>query len=181
VSDRIPDPQDHPAWWSRDAIRWTACRPERWARRRWSPVALVPVVVLLVMAPHTGYALVAAAGAVFYGWTAARHRGAACRRQRLLAANAAGGGPGLRVLIRQDTDAGTRTWVYAADDSTGSRPLFSCRARRIPGSDAALREAVMLGAPCEGARVVLVPAGHQACAAGPVRPVPWQAGRELNP
>ncbi|GAA2655683.1 hypothetical protein GCM10010307_68570 [Streptomyces vastus] len=95
----------------------------------------------------------------------ARRRAAALRRAPV---------PALRVL--ECTDHEGRTWVYAADDSSGRTPLFACffaatlpdgdgSASRIdfddeeeedPAVDTRLHEAVMLGAPYDGAELLLV-------------------------
>ncbi|MFB7558830.1 hypothetical protein [Streptomyces brevispora] len=99
----------------------------------------------------------------------ARRRAAALRRAPV---------PTLRVLDRMDYEG--RTWVYAADDTTGRTPLFSClwtatlpdddklmgriEAENEDGDgdeegsrvDTRLHEAVILGAPYEGGELVLV-------------------------
>ncbi|MEU9167929.1 hypothetical protein AB0D34_09050 [Streptomyces sp. NPDC048420] len=95
----------------------------------------------------------------------ARRRTAALRRAPV---------PALRVLERVDHEG--RTWVYAADDSSGRTPLFTCllTAALPDGSESAIRfehadeeaelfvadtrlhEAVMLGAPYEGGELTLV-------------------------
>ncbi|MDT0478608.1 hypothetical protein [Streptomyces doebereineriae] len=97
----------------------------------------------------------------------ARRRAAALRRAPV---------PALRVLERTDHEG--RTWVYAADDSSGRTPLFACffaaalpdgdgSASRIdfddndeeeedPVVDTRLHEAVMLGAPYDGGELLLV-------------------------
>ncbi|MFF3562079.1 hypothetical protein ACFYXS_18750 [Streptomyces sp. NPDC002574] len=102
----------------------------------------------------------------------ARRRAAALRRDEL---------PVLRVLSREDED--TRVWVYAADDTAGRVPLFSCPVR--PGSampdddhapgDSRLRDTLLFGAPCEGAELALLSADVEHGplidrVAGPVRP-----------
>ncbi|MEU2874815.1 hypothetical protein [Streptomyces sp. NPDC007070] len=95
----------------------------------------------------------------------ARHRAAALRRAPV---------PALRVLDRMDHEG--RTWIYAADDTVGRTPLFSClwtatladddklmgRVEDDDGVeegarvDTRLHEAVLLGAPYEGGELVLV-------------------------
>jgi hypothetical protein len=95
----------------------------------------------------------------------ARCRAAALRRAPV---------PALRVLDRMDYEG--RTWVYAADDTIGRTPVFSClwtatladgdqlmgRIEAEDGDeegsrvDTRLHEAVLLGAPCEGGELVLV-------------------------
>ncbi|MGW1603053.1 hypothetical protein [Streptomyces eurythermus] len=99
----------------------------------------------------------------------ARRRAAALRRAPV---------PALRVLDRMDDEG--RTWIYAADDTTGRSPLFSClwtmtlpdddklmgrledEAESKDGDEEGLRvdtrlhEAVLLGAPYEGGELVLV-------------------------
>ncbi|MFJ4988081.1 hypothetical protein ACIP9H_30290 [Streptomyces sp. NPDC088732] len=103
----------------------------------------------------------------------AMRRAAALRRDEL---------PVLRVLSREDED--TRVWVYAADDTAGRVPVFSCPVR--PGSaipdddhapgDSRLRDTLLFGAPFEGAELVLLSADVEHGplidrVAGPVRPV----------
>ncbi|MFB7586393.1 hypothetical protein [Streptomyces sp. NPDC056169] len=80
----------------------------------------------------------------------ARRRGTALRR---------GPVPALRVLERLDEEG--RTWVYAADDPAGSTPLLVCACVPVSrdveervGAD--LHEAVMLGAPYDGAELAFV-------------------------
>ncbi|MEU9734850.1 hypothetical protein [Streptomyces sp. NPDC048002] len=99
----------------------------------------------------------------------ARHRAAALRRAPV---------PALRVLERIDDEG--RTWIYAADDTTGRNPLFSClwtaplpeddtptdRIEDEAGNgfkeqdgirlDTRLHEAVLFGAAYESAELVLV-------------------------
>ncbi|MFE7392680.1 hypothetical protein [Streptomyces sp. NPDC057582] len=99
----------------------------------------------------------------------ARRRSAALRR---------GPVPALRVLGRVDLNG--RTWVHAADDASGSTPLFSCLLVQVlpdedqpdegeydeegwegedaPVFDTRLHEAVMFGAPCEGGELVFLTA-----------------------
>ncbi|MBK3563722.1 hypothetical protein [Streptomyces sp. MBT62] len=99
----------------------------------------------------------------------ARRRAAALRRAPV---------PALLVLERTDHEG--RTWVYAADDSSGRTPLFGCffaaalrdgdgSASRIDFDDEEeedavvdirLHEAVMLGAPYEGGELLLVTTGR---------------------
>ncbi|MFE3069194.1 hypothetical protein [Streptomyces sp. NPDC059247] len=104
----------------------------------------------------------------------ARRRGAALRR---------GSVPALRVLARLDHHAWT--WVYAADDTDGSTPLFSCTGipvlldadereepcteidvvhvvhviEELPVVEGKLREAVMLGAPYDGGELAFITMG----------------------
>ncbi|SNS05265.1 hypothetical protein [Actinacidiphila glaucinigra] len=121
--------------------------------------AVPPQTRLLALA---GVALLAAG-------VAARMRAGALRR---------GGQPVLRVLTREDEDA--RTWVFAADDHAGRRALFSCPVDPEPETpsglrDDGLRPALLFGAPCEGAELLLLSADSEGGAlvdraAGPVRP-----------
>ncbi|WP_329186979.1 hypothetical protein [Actinacidiphila glaucinigra] len=47
-------PGELPRWRSRDAMRWTACRPAAWARPRWGALALVAAAAAAaVAAPET--------------------------------------------------------------------------------------------------------------------------------
>ncbi|MFB7359874.1 hypothetical protein [Streptomyces gardneri] len=100
----------------------------------------------------------------------ARRRGAALRY---------GPVPALQVLERLDHEG--RTWVYAADDAVGSTPLFACTCvpvftdadeceeldvvqgtddiDNVPITRTRLREAVMLGAPYEGAELAFITSG----------------------
>jgi hypothetical protein len=105
--------------------------------------------------------------------TAAFYRAARLRR---------GPVPVLRALAQEDEDG--RLWVYAADDTAGRRPLFSCpvspEADQDPESEGtdgtSLRRAVLFGAPYERAELLLLRADRDDGplvdrAAGPVRPV----------
>ncbi|MDX6364242.1 MAG: hypothetical protein QOC85_3252 [Streptomyces sp.] len=121
-------------------------------------------------------------------------------------------GPVLRVLARHDADGDTE--IFAADDSAGRRPLFTVSLRDWDTADAAdetdadtrdplegdppeldldalldgfpgpLREAVLHGAPWDGAEVLLVGAAKEpgkrpvtAWSTGPVRPLSEGAAR----
>ncbi|MEV6327822.1 hypothetical protein [Streptomyces sp. NPDC051909] len=104
----------------------------------------------------------------------ARRRGAVLRR---------GPVPALRVLERLDHEG--RTWIHAADDATGSAPLFSCTCvpvfldadepeesgaetgvlhdadgiEDLPIAGTRLRETVMLGVPYEGGELAFLATG----------------------
>ncbi|CAL9581222.1 hypothetical protein SUDANB171_05015 [Streptomyces sp. enrichment culture] len=115
-------------------------------------------------------------GAALPGSVALLHRAAARRRT---AALMSGPQPVLRVLAAEGKDD-SRTYVHAADDHTGSQPLFSFYGWPEPapedadpqavaeevmgalrGSEAGvLREAVLYGTPHAGAGVAVVMAGE---------------------
>lgn len=81
--------------------------------------------------------------------------------------------PLLRVLLR--TGGGSddrRTEVFAADDTAGEAPVFSCRTT-FP-ADGTLREAVPYGAPYAGGELVFLPGGVFGHTMRPVRP-PYRA------
>ncbi|MEU6590298.1 hypothetical protein ABZ923_13955 [Streptomyces sp. NPDC046881] len=105
--------------------------------------------------------------------------------------------PVLRVLVREGADGDTE--VFAADDTAGLRPLFRVAVTEAGDGDGTaddeeearallaridregpgpLREAVLYGAPCDGAEVLLVVAAEEADrppvaerSSGPVRPL----------
>ncbi|MEU1868304.1 hypothetical protein [Streptomyces gardneri] len=108
--------------------------------------------------------------------------------------------PALRVLEQMDHEG--RTWAYAADDTAGSTPLFACTCvpvfqdadeaeidavhdideiDDVPITKTRLREAVMLGAPYEGAELSFITTGTDGTSEvtrtiGPVRmPQPGKA------
>lgn len=104
----------------------------------------------------------------------ARYRAAGLRRRPV---------PVLTALAREDEDG--RLWVYAADDTAGRRPLFSCPVSPEPESEderaappaegTRLRRVVLFGAPCERGELLLLRADLEDGplvdrAAGPVRP-----------
>ncbi|MER5535502.1 hypothetical protein [Streptomyces mirabilis] len=121
----------------------------------------------------------------------ARRRAAALRR---------GPVPLLRVLQRLDHNGDT--WVYAADDTAGSKPLLRCLTYPViddeagefgppddgdedrPRVDTRLREAVLYGPPHDAGELVIVAAldGDWAVmlTAGPVRLPPGGQGPELE-
>ncbi|WP_138907276.1 hypothetical protein [Streptomyces chryseus] len=77
--------------------------------------------------------------------------------------------PALRVLLRAGGGSDDRrTDVFAADDTTGGSPVFSCRTT-LP-KDGTLREAVMYGAPHAGGELVLLTDGGSGHTTKPVRP-----------
>lgn len=125
----------------------------------------------------------------------ARRRAAAPRRAPV---------PALRVLERTDHEG--RTWVYAADDRTGRTALFTCFCTTAlpPGEedddpvdrvaagaehegdddedefrvDTRMREAVLLGTPCDGGELLLVTTGPpRAGRSGRPTGLPSPAGR----
>ncbi|GGW17447.1 hypothetical protein GCM10010501_38050 [Streptomyces libani subsp. rufus] len=118
--------------------------------------------------------------------------------RRRAAALRAAPAPVLRVLVREGADGDTE--VFAADDPAGLRPLFRVAVTEAGGGvgtadgdeeetqallarldregPGPLREAVLHGAPCDGAEVLLVTAAEEAgrppvCerSSGPVRPL----------
>ncbi|MGV9931176.1 hypothetical protein ACWDY4_11410 [Streptomyces olivaceoviridis] len=131
------------------------------------------------------------------------------RRASVLRAAAA---PVLRVLVREGADGDTE--VFAADDTAGARPLFRVAVMEVRDGDGQpddpddeddteeleeflqrldregpgpLREAVLYGAPCDGAEILLVTAAGKADAppvversSGPVRPLSEASVRRLT-
>ncbi|MFD9460338.1 hypothetical protein [Streptomyces sp. NPDC060027] len=89
------------------------------------------------------------------------------RDRRRAAALRQGPVPALRVLVREGGGRNDRrTYVFAADDAEGRRPLLSCYTRitdgesRIPVHNR-LREAVLFGPPHPGGGLVLVSSDGQ--------------------
>ncbi|GEC09458.1 hypothetical protein SSP24_71130 [Streptomyces spinoverrucosus] len=130
---------------------------------------------------------------------------AALARRRAAALRGAAPVPVLRVLVRENGDGDTE--IFAADDVTARRPLFTVALMRVgrepddetdeeeleklfdrmaadePGP---LREAVLYGTPYDGAETVLVSAAEGTDeppvverSAGPVRPLPEAGVRRL--
>ncbi|AEY91296.1 hypothetical protein SHJG_6029 [Streptomyces hygroscopicus subsp. jinggangensis 5008] len=119
--------------------------------------------------------------------------------------------PVLRVLVREGADGDTE--VFAADDTAGVRPLFRVAVMEVRDGDGQpddpdeddteeleeflqrldregpgpLREAVLYGAPCDGAEILLVTAAGKTDAppvversSGPVRPLSEASVRRLT-
>ncbi|MEV0254560.1 hypothetical protein AB0H82_09860 [Streptomyces sp. NPDC050732] len=77
--------------------------------------------------------------------------------------------PVLRVLLRAGGGSDDRrTDVFAADDTAGGSPVFSCRTT-LP-KDGTLQEAVLYGAPHTGGELVLLTGGGSGHTTKPVRP-----------
>lgn len=137
-------------------------------RRGLVPIALGLLLCAAAVPPQTRL-LALVGGTLLAVGVLARGRAAALRR---------GGRPVLRVLTCEDEDA--RTWVYAADDHAGRRPLFSCPTDPEPElpegpRSGVLRNSLLFGTPYEGAELVLLSADTDDGplvdrAAGPVRP-----------